>query len=63
MGSPAADSSKTTTLKTNFAGKMPLRTHAESGQVEPVLGGKLAHASWLLELSVSLAKSLPNANG
>jgi hypothetical protein len=37
-GSPAADSGKTTTLKTNFAGKVSLRTHAKGGQVEPMLG-------------------------
>ena len=46
-----------------FLANRAMHTHAEGGQVEPVLGGKLAHVSWLLELSVSLAKSLPNANG
>jgi hypothetical protein len=28
-------------LKTTFSTKVPLRTHAEGGQVEPVLGGHL----------------------
>jgi len=40
-GSPAADSGKTTKPKNYFSGKVPLRTHAEGGQVQPVFGGIL----------------------
>jgi len=42
MGSPAAGSGKTTTLITNFASKVPLRTRAEGGQVELELDGSFA---------------------
>jgi hypothetical protein len=37
-GSPAADSGKTTNPNNYFSGKVPPHTHAEGGQVEPMLG-------------------------
>ena len=37
-GSPAADSGEATKPKNHFSGKVPLPTHAEGGQVQPMLG-------------------------
>jgi len=41
MGSPAADLNKTRLRKTTFSTKWPPHTHAEGGQVQPVLAGSM----------------------
>jgi hypothetical protein len=38
FGSPAAVMGKSANPKNYFAGKVPLHTHAEGGQVQPMLG-------------------------
>jgi hypothetical protein len=44
IGSPAADYSKTRLRKITFSAKWPPQTHAEGGQVEPVLARTIFHA-------------------
>jgi hypothetical protein len=41
FGSPAADSGKTRNIISTKFYRVPQRTHAEGGQVEPVLGSLL----------------------
>ena len=60
IDSPAADLNETRLRRITFSAKWPLQTHAEGGQVEPVLGGKAYF--FILTILFTIVFSMKSSN-